>query len=79
MKKLRQLFAAVILTFLLSASTFAGDGVIIAWRTDPPPPPPAAATSNEAEAEGVILTWRAATDPVAEIVLNLLPGVLALF
>jgi len=78
MKKLQQLFVSIVLTFLLSVSTFAGDGVIITMKTDPPPP--AAAPSTEAEAEGIIHTGKAApADPVTELVLSVLPSVLALF
>lgn len=79
MKKLQQLFASAVLTLILSVSTFAGDGVITTWRTEPPPPPAAVATNNEAEAEGVITTWYAAADSATEVVLSLLPSVLALF
>jgi hypothetical protein len=78
MKTLRQLFVSVVLTLLLSISVFGGEGIIHTVKTDPPPPsPPAMATSNEAE--GIITTWRTAIDPVTEVALNLLPGVLALF
>jgi len=80
MKKLQQLFASSVLTLLLSVSTFAGDGVIITWKTEPPPPPSATAPSTEAEAEGIIHTGKAASaDPVTELVLSVLPSVLALF
>jgi hypothetical protein len=82
MKKLQQLFATFVLTLSLSVSALAGEGIIYTGKTDPPPPPPtsAMATNNEAEAEGIILTGRTASDdPVTEIVLNLLPSVLALF
>jgi hypothetical protein len=78
MKKLQQLFAAVVLTLMLSASTFAGDGIILPMKTDPPPS--ATAPSTEAEAEGIIHTGKAASaDPVTEVMLSLLPSVLALF
>lgn len=81
MKRLQQLFTSVVLTLLLSIAAFAGDGVIITMRTDPPPPPPTSvmATNNEAENEGIITTWRTATDSVTEIAQSLLPSVLALF
>jgi phage-related minor tail protein len=79
MKKLQQLFVSVALTLLLSISTFAGDGVIITWRTEPTPTPaPVMATSNEAEAE-CVTNMSAANDSVTEVVLSLLPSVLALF
>jgi hypothetical protein len=83
MKKLQHLSAVVVLTLLLSISTFAGDGIILTWRTDPPPPPPPASamtTNNEVEAEGVIHTGRSeSVDPVTEVALGLLQSVLALF
>lgn len=79
MKKPQQLFASVVLTLVLSISTFAGDGTIWTMKTDPPPPPPSVATKNAVEAEGIMATGRAVTDPVMEIVLGLLPSVLALF
>jgi hypothetical protein len=81
MKKLQQLFALVVLTLMLSASTLAGDGTIWTMKTDPPPPPPSSVmTTNEAaEDEGIITTWRTANDSVTEVVQSLLPGVLALF
>ena len=77
MKKLQQLFASAVLTLVLSASTFAGDGIISPWVI-PPPPPAAVATNDAAEAEGVITTMGMATDPVTEVVLGLLPSVLGL-
>jgi hypothetical protein len=80
MKKLQQLFASVVLTLVFSASTFAGEGVILPWVTSPTPTPaPVVATSNEAEAEGIISPWRTATDSVTEVALSVLPSVLALF
>jgi hypothetical protein len=81
MKKLQQLFASVVLTLVLSASTFAGEGVILPWVIAPPPPPPPAAvvaTSNEAEAE-CVTNMSAANDPVTEVALSMLQSVLALF
>lgn len=80
MKKLQQLFATGVLIILLSISTFAGDGIIHTWRTDPPPPPPpaAVATNDQAEAEGIIIIWRTAADSVTEVALSVLPSVLAL-
>lgn len=80
MKKLQPLFVSVVLTLVLSASTFAVDGIISPMKTDPPPPPSSSitTTNNAAEAEGIITTWRTATDPVTEVVLSLLPSVLAL-
>ncbi|HEY9403794.1 MAG TPA: hypothetical protein VIQ24_14105 [Pyrinomonadaceae bacterium] len=80
MKKLQQLFAVVILTLLLSVSAFAADGVIWPMKTDPPPPSSVMTTNDEAETEGIIHTVRTTpVDPVTEVVLSLLPSVLALF
>jgi hypothetical protein len=81
MKKLQQIFATAVLTLLLSISVFAEDGIIHTGKTEPAPTPvPLMATYNEAEAEGIIHTGRSAsTDSVTEVVLSLLPSVLALF
>ena len=80
MKNLQQLFAPVVLTLLLSVSVLAGDGIITTMKADPPPPPSATAPSTEAEAEGIIHTGKGApADPVTELVLSVLPSVLALF
>lgn len=80
MKKLQQLSVAVILTLLISVSAFAADGVIWPMRTEPtPPPPPVMATNNPPEAEGIIQTWATSSDTPAEVMLSLLPSVLALF
>jgi hypothetical protein len=77
MKNLQRLFALVIFTFLLSISVLAGDGIIHTWVTEPPPPP--VATSNASATEGIIQIGATSTDPVAEVALSLLQGVLALF
>jgi hypothetical protein len=79
MKKLQQLFAAVILTLLLSLSTFAGDGVIITMNTEPPPPSSSAETNDASAEEGIISTGVADTDSATLFALNLLQSVLALF
>jgi hypothetical protein len=81
MKKLNKLFASVVLTLLLSASTFAGDGVIWPMRTDPTPPPPSSsvATNDESATEGTTETGETATDPATLIALNLLNTLLTLF
>jgi hypothetical protein len=78
MKKLQRLFATGILTLLLSVSAFAGDGIIIVWVTEPPPPPPVA-TNNAFASEGIIELGVTSADPVAEVALSLLQGVLAQF
>lgn len=80
MKKLQQLFASVVLTLLLSASTFAGDGIIHPMITQPTPTPtPVTTTNNSAEAVGIITIGITSDDPVAEVALSLLQSVLALF
>ncbi|MCA1568448.1 MAG: hypothetical protein LC803_22920 [Acidobacteria bacterium] len=78
MKKLQQLITTGVLILLFSISTFGDEGIIHPWKTDTPPPPPSATT--EAEDNGIIHTDKAAADdPVTEIVLSMLPSVLALF
>jgi hypothetical protein len=79
MKKLQQLFASVVMTLILTVSTFAGDGIITTWKTDSPPSSSVVTTDNAAEDEGIITTWRTANDSVTESALSLLQGVLALF
>ena len=81
MKNLRQLFAAVVLTLLLSISTLAGDGIILPWVTPPPPlpPPPSATTGNASATEGIILTGCASADSATVAAMNLLQSVLTLF
>lgn len=80
MKKLQQLSAPVILSLLLSASVYAGDGIITIGKAEPTPTPAPVATTNcSAEAEGIITIGVRPSDPVAEVALSLLQGVLALF
>ncbi|HZH91854.1 MAG TPA: hypothetical protein VEX70_14705 [Pyrinomonadaceae bacterium] len=80
MKKLQQLFASVVLTLVLSASTFALDGIISPMKTEPPPPSSVMATNDAAEDEGIILIGRSASvDPVTEVAFSMLQAVLALF
>lgn len=79
MKKLLQLFASVVLALLLSISVFAGDGIIQPWVTAPPPPPTSVTTNNAPAVEGIMTTGATSADPVAEVALSLLQGVLALF
>ena len=79
MKKLQQLFASFVLTLVLSASTFAADGVIWPWFISPAPAP-VMATNNETEDAGIItIDGSESADPVTEVALSLLPSVLALF
>ena len=79
MKKLNKLFASVVLSLLLSVSTFAGDGIIMPMRTDPPPPSSSVATNDESATEGITETGDTATDPATLIALNLLNTLLTLF
>lgn len=80
MKKLQQLFASVVLTLLLSASTFAGDGLIYPMITQPTPTPtPVSTTNNASAAEGIISPMFTSDDSATEVALSLLQGVLALF
>jgi hypothetical protein len=81
MKKLQMIFASVALSLLLSASVFAGDGIIEIGKTPPPPPPPAASTSKSdvANTGGTIEIGAPSADLVAEVASGLLQGVLALF
>lgn len=78
MKKLQQLFASVVLTFLLSVSAFARDGIITIGKSEPPPPS-LVATNNAPAAEGIIITMFTSADPTTVAALNLLQSVLALF
>lgn len=79
MKPLRRLCAALALTLALTLSTFAGD--IHTGITAPPPPPTDAAATGQIETgvTGDIHTGITATDPVTEVVLNLLQSLLSLF
>lgn len=80
MKKLQQLLASVVLTLVLSASTFAGEGIILPMLTEPTPTPtPVTTTNNTAEGEGIILIGAKSSDSVTEVALSLWQGVLALF
>ena len=83
MKKLTKLFASVALTFLLSASTFAGDGIIVTMNTEPTPPPTSVTTANTTtettETDGIIYTGFTVADSTTTVALSLLQSVLALF
>lgn len=78
MKKLQHLFRSILLSLLLSVSAFGGDGIITIGKAEPITTP-ITITNNETEAEGIITIGRTATDPVTEVMLSLLPSVLALF
>jgi hypothetical protein len=52
MKSYRNAIAVLALTFVFSASAFAGDGVLWTGKTPPPPPP---------QADGVLWTGRITT------------------
>jgi hypothetical protein len=74
MKSYRNAIAALFLTFVLSASTFA-EGLIHTDRTPPPPP--------STQTEGVILTGAASHEPeeedtLTEITLSLLQTLVSL-
>jgi hypothetical protein len=74
MKSYRNAIAALILAFVFSTSTFAGDGVLHTDKTPPPPPPPLA--------EGTIYTNGAnpapEEDALTEIMLSLLQTLIPL-
>lgn len=85
MKSLRKFFAITALTLALTCSAFAGE-----MGTGYAPPPPSQSSSSIAGEMGTGLTATtdataasevntATADPVREIVLNLLQGVLSLF
>lgn len=80
MKKLQHLFGSIVLTLVLSASTFAGDGIIYPMITQPTPTPtPLTTTNNASASEGIISPMLTSNDSAAEVALSLLQGVLALF
>ncbi|HMG75289.1 MAG TPA: hypothetical protein VK582_17460 [Pyrinomonadaceae bacterium] len=78
MRKLRQLSVAVVLTFALSASAFAG---IIGTSPDAPPlePPSATATGIVGTGPSDGQPVAAPSNPVADVALNLLQSVLSVF
>lgn len=77
MRNLRQLCAAVVLTLVVTAHTFAGDMHTLA--IDPPPPPPAETEGQmDTTVEGQIHTTSSDTDPISDVALGLLQGVLSL-
>lgn len=74
MKIYRNVFAALVLAFVFSTSTYAGDGVMHTGYTPPPPPPPT-------QADGVIWTdgsSPAPEDDLTEIALGLLETLIPL-
>lgn len=78
MNHLRQLCAAVVLTFALVLPAFAGD---IQIGKDAPPPP---STTTQGHisiplTEGHIEIGVASTDPATEVTLSLLQSLLSLF
>jgi NADH:ubiquinone oxidoreductase subunit F (NADH-binding) len=66
MKHLRQISAAVVLTFVLAVTSFAGD---MPYPIAPPPPPSATGITDTPTI----------VSPVEEIALNLVRSVLLLF
>jgi len=83
MKKLQQLFAAVVLTILLSIAVLAGDGIIAPGIASPTPTPTsvttASTTTETTETDGIIVAWLTATDSDTGVALNLLNTLLTLF
>ncbi|MDQ1591712.1 MAG: hypothetical protein QOG71_2339 [Pyrinomonadaceae bacterium] len=73
MKSYRNALAAVVLAFVFSTSTFAGEGVMWTEKTPPPPPP---------QANGLIWTDKAAPaskdDTLMEITLSVLQTLIPL-
>jgi hypothetical protein len=81
MKKFRQVCMAGVFTLLLTTATFAGE-IATGGFTAPPPPPPdelTATTPEEIQTGWGIQNWQATRDSVADISLNLLQTMLALF
>ena len=80
MKNLQQLCVVAVFTLVLTTTTFAGD---IHTGGAPQPPPPAQSaliTSGDIETPGpYVQNPQAASDSVADIALNLLQTVLAMF
>jgi hypothetical protein len=82
MQKLKLLGASITLTFLLSVSALADDGIISTGKTPPPPPPPPASStmqSDAADTDGIMGTGAPVADAVTEVATAVLQGVLALF
>ena len=78
MRRFRQLSMALVLALTLANGAFAG---IIGTGPEPPPPPSSVTATGTVEtppsgAEPVVLTT---TDPVVDIVLNLVQSALSLF
>ena len=78
MKKLKQLCMANLFTLVLTTATFAGD--IQTGGTPQPPPPAASSTSAPGDiSTGGIQMPITINDSVADIALNLLQTMLAVF
>jgi hypothetical protein len=75
MKSYRNAVATLLLTFVLTTSVSAADGIMYTGITAPPPPPPA-------QADGIMYTGIAAPAPevnaLTEIALNLLQTLIPL-
>lgn len=78
MKKLRQLCMASVFTLVLTTATFAGD-ISTPGKTQPPPPDESSATTPGDIATGGTQNPQAMSDSVADIALNLLQTMLAMF
>jgi hypothetical protein len=84
MKSLRRLSVALVFTLALTIPAFAGE--IETTKTSPPPSQPSQTATVNGEIETTVTgqeetgsSEATAADPVAEIALNLLQSVLALF
>jgi hypothetical protein len=78
MKRLQQLSIAIVLSFLFSASTFAGD--IGMPKASPPPPDPSSTTAPATRGTvGSIGIGYGSSDSVALIALGLMQTVLSVF
>ncbi|OLE52274.1 MAG: hypothetical protein AUG51_18740 [Acidobacteria bacterium 13_1_20CM_3_53_8] len=73
MKNLRQLCAAVALTFMLSISAFAGQIDIPGYT---PPPPDPMTTQGEIEIPGATADGTASSDSVISVAMSLLQDIL---
>ena len=79
MKTLRQLSASTLLMLSLALPALGGD---MQFPVVPPPPPPATSSTpqpNSTSADATLDVETAAVDPLTEITLLMLQGVLALF
>jgi hypothetical protein len=78
MKKLQQLCMAGVFTLVLTTATFAGD-IATPGKTQPPPPDGSSAITPGDIHTGGVQNPQAMSDSVADIALNLLQTMLAMF